>query len=176
MATQVIPDGIGAGAVVDALVACGVTHVVWLVDSETGALYDALTSAQQEGRLTTIPICREGEAIAVSLGLLIGGRKPVVIIQNTGLFESGDSLRGQAIDFELPIVMMIGYRGWKADRSMVTDSAATYLEPVLDAYGVPHHLLSGANFRELIPNAFRQAEERKAPVAILVPAEWEVGS
>jgi sulfopyruvate decarboxylase TPP-binding subunit len=99
-----------------------------------------------------------------------------VIIQNTGLFESGDSLRGQAIDFELPIVMMIGYRGWKTDKSRVTDSAATYLEPVLDAYGVPHQLLSGANFRELIASSFRQAEKRKAPVAILVTAEWEAGS
>jgi hypothetical protein len=68
MATQVVPKAVGAGAVVDALVECGVTHVVWLVDSETGALYDALRSAQQEGRLTTIPICREGEPIAVSLG------------------------------------------------------------------------------------------------------------
>jgi sulfopyruvate decarboxylase TPP-binding subunit len=176
MASPVVQEGVGAVAVVDALITCGVTHVVWLVDSETGALYDALTTAERQGRLTTIPICREGEALAVSLGLLIAGRKPVVIIQNTGLFESGDSLRGQAIDFELPIVMMIGYRGWKADRARITDSAATYLEPVLDAYGVPYRMLSGANFRELIPDSFRQAEERRGPVAILVPAEWEAGS
>ncbi|HEY2595634.1 MAG TPA: hypothetical protein VGK33_17215 [Chloroflexota bacterium] len=176
MVSQVAQEGVSAGAVVDALLNCGVSHVVWLVDSETGALYDALTSAEQQGRLTTIPICREGEAIPVSLGLLIGGRKPVVIIQNTGLLESGDSLRGQALDLELPIVMMIGYRGWKPDKTRITDSAATYLEPVLDAFGVPHEMLSGANFRELIPDAFRRAEERKAPVAILVPAEWEAGS
>jgi sulfopyruvate decarboxylase TPP-binding subunit len=176
MVSQVVQEGVSAGAVVDALLDCGVTHVVWLVDSETGALYDALTSAEQQGRLTTIPICREGEAIAVSLGLLIGGRKPVVIIQNTGLFESGDSLRGHAIDLELPVVMLIGYRGWKADKTAITDSAATYLEPVLDAYGVPHRMLSGANFRDLIPDSFRQADERGGPVAILVPAEWEASS
>lgn len=176
MAARAVQEGIGAAAVVDALIDQGVTHVVWLVDSETGALYDALTTAEQRGRLTTIPICREGEAIAVSLGLLIGGRKPVVIIQNTGFFESGDSLRGQALDFQLPIVMLIGYRGWKADWSKITDSAATYLEPVLDAYGVPHRLLSGSNMHELIPESFQQAEERQAPVAILVPAEWEAGT
>ncbi|MBV8083503.1 MAG: hypothetical protein JO247_01685 [Chloroflexi bacterium] len=173
MSPSATEQGVAAGAVVDTLLACGVTHAVWLVDSETGALYEALSAAEQAGRLKTIAICREGEAIPVSLGLLMGGKKPVIIIQNTGFFESGDSLRGQAIDFELPLVLMIGYCGYKANPTERNDSAAIYLEPVLDGYGIPHSLMSAANFRELIPGAFDQARDRKGPVAVLVPAEWD---
>jgi len=33
----------------------------------------------------------------------VGGAKPVVLIQNTGLFESGDSIRGINIDMAIPI-------------------------------------------------------------------------
>ena len=173
MTSDVVARGVAAGAVIDELLACGVTHAVWLVDSETGSMYDALVDAEKMGRLTTVPVCREGEAIPLAMGLLIGGKKPVVIIQNTGLFESGDALRGQAIDYELPIVMLIGYRGWREDAASIVDSAAIYLEPVLDAYGVPHWLLQGHNVRDLVVNAVKQAEQRRGPVAILVPGEWE---
>jgi len=175
MTPQVAELGIAATTLVDTLIDCGVTHAVWLVDSESGALWQALVAAERQGRLATIPICREGEAIPVGLGLLMGGKRPVIIIQNTGFFESGDSLRGQAIDFELPLVMLIGYRGWKADKASMNDSAGIYLEPVLDAYGVPHKLLEGPKVRQLIPEAYAEAERRQGPVALLVPAEWEAG-
>ncbi len=53
------------------------------------------------------------------------------------------------------------------------DTAAIYLEPVLDAYNIPHYLMQRGNFRALIPAAFKEAEERRGPVAVLIPAEWE---
>ena len=36
-----------------------------------------------------IPVCREGEAMAVAAGLWVGGAKPVILIQNTGLLNLG---------------------------------------------------------------------------------------
>ena len=161
-----------AQTAVDALVRSGVTHVVWLVDTETSVLYEALRAAEDAGRLRTVPVCREGETIPLALGLILGGKKPVIIIQNTGFFESGDSLRGQAIEFGLPLVFFIGYRGWKPDRSQMRDTAAIYIEPVLDAYGIPHRLLGGPTVPETIEGAFREAAERKGPVALLLPGEW----
>ncbi len=35
----------------------GVTHVIWLVDTESKFMYDALVA---EKGLTVVPICREG--------------------------------------------------------------------------------------------------------------------
>lgn len=162
-----------AAAVIDTLLGCGITHAVWLVDSESSSMYEALAAAERSGQLTAVPVCREGEAIAIAVGLMLGGKKPVVIIQNTGLFEAGDSLRGQAIDLGMPLLMMIGYRGWKADRSQMTDSAARFLEPVLDAYGIPFWTMSRANFATVIPEALAEAERRAGPAAVLVPAEWQ---
>ena len=49
---------------------------------------------------------REGETFAISLGLIIGGKKPVCLIQNTGMMESGDSIRGMALDSGFPLVLV----------------------------------------------------------------------
>ena len=54
--------------------------------------------------------------MAIAAGLWVGGKRPVVLIQNTGMFESGDSIRGLALDVDFPLVMMIGYRGWTPAR------------------------------------------------------------
>ena len=77
----------------------GVTHVVWLPDSETNFLY-LLMEADPD--LDLIPVSREGQAFSTAAGLTVGGKKPVILIQNTGMMESGDSLRGLGPESEHP--------------------------------------------------------------------------
>ena len=69
----------------------GVTHVVWLPDSETNFLYVLM---RDEPSLDLVTVSREGHAFSTAAGLAAGGAKPVILIQNTGMMESGDSLRG----------------------------------------------------------------------------------
>ena len=59
----------------------GVTHVVWLPDSETNWLY-LLMKAEPSLRL--VGVSREGHACSIAAGLAAGGRKPLILIQNTG--------------------------------------------------------------------------------------------
>jgi sulfopyruvate decarboxylase TPP-binding subunit len=162
-----------ARAAVEQLVACGVTHVVWLPDSESGFMYEALTQAEADGRLRLVPICREGEAVPLAFGLLLGGKRPAILIQNTGFFEAGDSLRGQAIDLGLPLVLLIGYRGWQPNRADMRDTAGIYLEPILQAWGVPYHLVAEPAALPRIREAFDEAQQRQGPVAVLIAGEWE---
>ena len=82
-----------------------ISHVVGLLDNGSRALFEGL---QQDTDIELIPVTREGEAFAVASGLFIGGKHPVVIIQNTGLLESGDAFRGTAF-MGIPFVILIGY-------------------------------------------------------------------
>ena len=50
-------------SVVKALVDCGVTHVVWIPDSDIGRWEPALSTATG---LRLLRVCREGEAIALA--------------------------------------------------------------------------------------------------------------
>ena len=89
----------------------------------------------QKPWLDIIPVSREGESWSTALGLNVAGKTPVVLIQNTGMMESGDSLRGMALDAGFPLVAVIGYRGWTR-RGVTPDSAARYTEPFLQAFGL----------------------------------------
>ena len=145
-----------------------VTHVVWLPDSETNFMYNKMAA---DPEFLIIPVCREGEAMAVAAGLWVGGAKPVVLIQNTGLFESGDSIRGINVDMAIPMVMLVGYRGWKR-HGIITDSAAKFTEPMLETWGFNYHLIETDEDVNRISTAYMESEKNQSTVVCLLGAEY----
>lgn len=164
------------------LVARGITHVVGLPDSISGPLFD-MVSAHPAIRLVTVT--REGEAFAIAAGLWIGGAQPLVVIQNTGLLESGDSLRGTAQRMAAPIPILVTGRGYAKmhaagvgpeDEKTVelltrpdVDSTALLTEPTLEAWGVPFERCDGdAAPAASLLRTIDEARGRERPVALVV--------
>ena len=146
----------------------GVTHVVTLPDSETNYLYKQMVAAPT---LDVVLVAREGESMAIAAGLIVGGKVPVCLIQNTGMFESGDSIRGMALDLNLPMVLVVGYRGWTR-HGATPDSAARYTEPYLHAWGITYYLVEQDGDAPRISAAFQEAISTNRPVAVLVGDEY----
>ncbi len=153
-------------AVVAALEACGVTHVIWIPDSDLGTWEPALRAARG---LTLIRVCREGEAFAVGAGLLLGGKKPVVIIQCTGLFEAGDALRNILHDMKLPLFFVVGVRSWYAHQQGTTaDSCPVFTEPIVRAWQIPYVLLEKRHTAADLAAAYRAAQAESRAGAVLL--------
>lgn len=146
----------------------GVTHVMWLPDSETNWLYMLMKA---EPSLRLVGVTREGLAFSAAAGVWTGGGTPVILIQNTGLMESGDSLRGWALGLNVPAVLIVGYRGWTR-HGVNSDTAATYTERFLHAFGINYYLVEGDSDAPRISVAFEEAGKTKRPVAVLVADEY----
>jgi len=157
--------GLTAERVLDELKKCGVTHIVWLLGSELRFMYEAMISQKE---ITLVPFCREGEGVAIAAGLILGGKKPVMLYQNAGLYEAGDSIRLVSFELHLPLLMLIGYRGWRG-----TDSAGIILEPTLDAWGIKYYLVQSDEDVEKVSIGDKEAQETNKPVAILIVREQE---
>jgi sulfopyruvate decarboxylase TPP-binding subunit len=115
----------------------GVTHVIWLPDSGLGPWETAL---ENSSAFRLFRVAREGEAWGLAAGLHIGGKQPLVVMQTTGLFESGDALRNALFDLGLPLYAVIGYRSYLIENS--TDTARQFAEPILRAWGLDYILLT----------------------------------
>src|SRR3972149_5974490 len=158
-----------ADRVLGELKRCGVSHVVFLPDTEARFMYEAVI---RDPDLRLIQICREGEAIGRAAGLQLGGKEPVVLHQSTGFFESGDSVRGIALDLKMPLLLMIGYRGYRGGGASPNDSAAVFIEPILKAWGRNYYIVESDEDGEKISVAHREAHELSRPVAILITGEY----
>ncbi len=168
VATPHISTSLPARTALDLLKRNGVTHLIWLPDSESAVLYQLVKS---DPELALVQVCREGEAFAVAAGLFVAGKTPAILIQSTGFFESGDSIRGIALWLRLPLLLMIGYRGWQPEGTP-QDTAAVYLEPVLNAWGIEHVLVRNGADIPLLEQALQRAAAISKPVAALIATEW----
>ena len=128
-------------SVASALVGCGVTHVVWIPDSELGLWEPAL----------------------------LGGKRPVAVIQCTGFFEAGDAFRNLVHEMKVPLFLVVGVRSWYALRQGGTgDTCPVFTEPVLKAWQVPYVLFDRRHTGADLAAAYRQAQaERRAHVVLL---------
>jgi len=144
----------------------GITHVVTLPDSTIGAWGDAMEGTPG---LELIRVCREGEAWAIAGGLYLGGATPLVLIQCTGLFESGDALRNIVHDWKLPILSVIGYRSFLDQSVLPGDTCLTFTEPILDAWRLEYLLITAPTqfdeMRALLANARQAAKPAVALIA-----------
>jgi sulfopyruvate decarboxylase subunit alpha len=170
---------IQAGRIVDVLLKERVTDVLSVPDNASKALLDLLAA---EPRIRLLTVTREGEAFAIASGLWVGGHVPVVLIQNTGLLESGDALRGTAMRMRVPLVCLVTWRGFARlasqgiartlDADLLSradiDSVALLTKPTLQAWGIPWEVLAGDADLPVLDTAFRRARELEQPVAVLV--------
>jgi sulfopyruvate decarboxylase TPP-binding subunit len=151
---------------VQALKSCGVTDVVWLPDSHLGQWEEALRTDPQ---LRLIRVAREGEAIAVAAGLMIGGRRPVVMIQCTGLFEAGDALRNVVHDLQLPLFLIVGLRSYFLHRQgQGNDTCPVFTLPILKAWQLPHVLFDEQATAEDLVKAYRTTAELGHAGAVVI--------
>ena len=145
-----------------------VTHIITIPDSETNYLYELM---EKQDWLDIVPVSREGESMSVALGLNIVGKVPVVLIQNTGMMESGDSIRGMALDAGFPLVMVVGYRGWTR-RGKTPDTVALYTEPFLNAYNINYYIVEHDADASRITDAFEESHSTNRPVVVLIGDEY----
>ena len=157
--------------VIDKIKECGVTHIVWLPDGVASFMYQPMMTRKD---FTLVQVCREGEALPIAAGLVLGGKKPLVLHQSTGIFESGDSIRLVASELHLPILMLIGYRSWKPNPNPpVIDSAAIFIEPILKAWGIKYYLLQSDDDVDIISTADMEAQKTRKPVVVLIARELQ---
>ena len=175
----------------------GVTHVVTVPDNTSAPVLAALHAQEVGGvgegaerrAIRVLYATREGEGLGLASGLWLGGARPAVLIQNTGLLEAGDALRGTASRMGAPILLLVTCRGYPkargqgiepskndVDRDILVrndlDSVAHMTESTLDAWGIPFVLLRDSSDLTPVETGFARAHEEQRPVAVLLDANF----
>jgi len=117
-----------------------------------------------------IRVCKEDEGIGICAGLSYTGRRSLLLIQQTGLLDSINAVRGVAVEYALPICMMVGLL--QKEPGVPPRQSERYgvriVEPILDAMGVAYHGIEEeadvAKIRPAIDDAYAQSR----PVVLLI--------
>jgi sulfopyruvate decarboxylase TPP-binding subunit len=91
-----------------------------------------------------------------------------VLIQCTGLFESGDALRNVLHDWRLPIPSIIGYRSYLDQSTLPGDTCLVFTEPVLDAWRLPYVLVTAPSQLDEMRAHLETCRDAGRPGAVLL--------
>jgi sulfopyruvate decarboxylase TPP-binding subunit len=149
--------------IVSILEPLGFTHVVWVPDSALGTWESSLLKSS---KIKLLRVCREGEAWPLAAGLHLGGKQPLIVMQCTGFFESGDALRNALFDLNLPLIAIIGVRNYLDPKS--NDSAKRFTEPVLKAWGVDYVVVGSEAEKARLGEFIRQRLQQRKPGIVLI--------
>lgn len=171
------PHAVPASACIAALRRNAVSHVVTVPDWVQLALHARLEAG--EPGLELVNTSNENQAVTVAAGLTLGGQRPVLVMQNQGLYNCVNTLRAVCIDARIPLVLMVGqfgreYANLGQPATASRRSMVRLMEPLLDALGILFHRLDSAADLPHLDTAYAQAAETGGAVVVLVsaPLAW----
>jgi len=154
--------------IITAIKQSGVEFILAVPDIVTskGLLFPI--AADKELRL--VRVCKEDECVGIASGLTYCDKRALILIQYTGFLDSLNAIRAVAVEYKQPIVMMVGLLGHEPERQPTQSGryGVRIIEPICDAMGVPHHLVSQDADVATIKPAIDKAYADSSPVAFLI--------
>jgi sulfopyruvate decarboxylase subunit alpha len=155
-------------SIIAAIKASGVEYILSVPDIVTSG--GLLRPIARDPAFKLIRVCKEDECIGIASGLSYCDKRALTLIQHTGFLDSINAIRGVAVEYAMPVCMMVGLL--QHDPSFTPRNSPRYgvriVEPILDAMGIPHHLINEeadvAKIRPAIEDAYRNSH----PVALLI--------
>src|SRR5687768_997248 len=164
----VVEAGLSGANIIQQLKAGGIEFVVSVPDITTAAGLLAPLERMSEPRL--IRVCKEDEGVGICAGLAHTGKRALLLIQQTGMLDSINAIRGVAVEYSLPICMMVGLL--EKEPGLAPRESKRYgvriVEPILDAMGVSYHEIEAEADVAKIGPAIDEAYARSQPVVLLI--------
>ncbi|MDO8672694.1 MAG: thiamine pyrophosphate-binding protein [Dehalococcoidia bacterium] len=154
-------------AICQELKRAGIHHLVWLPDSETHFMHEAMLT---DPEIDVIQVCREGEAVAVCAGLHLGGKRGALLVENQGIFETGNVLKW-AISLDIPMLLLVGYLFYRFQKDSTPKGGHT--ESFLSAFGINYSMIDADDDVKRISSACEEAWNTRRPVALLLTSADE---
>jgi len=130
---------------------------------------DLIAALECHRRAPWIPAVREDVALGLAAGAWLGGRRPVVVMQNSGLGTSLNALASLSLMYGLPALLIVTWRGFGGQDAPEHLLMGEISPRLLDLLGIPYRILRPESADELLVWARREMDTRETPVAILVP-------
>lgn len=154
--------------IIAALKDAGVAHVAALPDITTSA--GLLWPLSRDADLNLIRLCKEDEGVSICAGLAFCDQRAVLLMQQTGFFDSLNAIRAIAVEYGQPICMLIGLLQKEPDRppSQSARYGVRIMEPILDAMGIDHFCIEGPDDVAQLSGAIEHAYASSRPLAVLI--------
>jgi sulfopyruvate decarboxylase subunit alpha len=153
-------------AIYGALEKIGIDFFVTFPCNWTSRLLDLI--AHDRG-IIHVPVTREEEGIGVAAGAWLGGKKPAIIMQSSGVGNSLNALLSLNRTYNIPLLILISHRGIEREKIVAQKGMGTALKNLLKGAGIHYYELSDPKqIDPTLVGASDRALIEKQPVAVIL--------
>lgn len=133
---------------VDKLIQEGYTHLCVVPCSFAK---NVINEAINNPKIEYIASASEAVAVSIATGLKMSGKKPIVIVQSSGLTNMGSNITSLLKPYGITFPILTSWRTYKdGDSEIQHQHLATELPELIKAYGYEHTILNQDNLDESI--------------------------
>lgn len=119
-----------------------------------------------------VPVTREEEGIGICAGAYLGGMRPALLMQNSGLGNCINALASLDLLYDLPVVLVMSHRGTAGETIAAQVPMGRATGPLLDVLGIARFCPSPSQGEQNVLEAARLAFATRRPVAVLLDLEF----
>ncbi len=161
----------GTDEIFTGLKSCGVDFI-----ASVPCIYlsELILQVQEDQEIKHVPVAREEEGIGICAGAFMGGMRPTILMQNSGLGNSINALASLDLLYGIPLLMIISHRGMEGEEIMAQVPMGKLTEPLLRAMDISAYVLSkSGKGKDTVMKAWDEAFRTRRPAAVLIkPSFW----
>ena len=127
-----------------------------------------------DGRaIMRIPVCREEEGVGIAAGAALAGRRPILVMQNSGLGNCINALASLTGMYRLPLFLLMSHRGGPGEQIAAQIPMGQAVTRLLETLGIAHiKVETPADFDGLSSFMHRTYESSAIGAALLSRELW----
>ncbi len=155
--------------IVDDMVANGVEFVTTVPCKQ---LAGVIAELEQRSDVMHVPSNKEDEGMGLCAGAFMGGKRPAIIMQNTAIGVTLNTLATLTQFYRMPLPMLISYRGELREPVACQVEMAVHTKALLNQLAIPHYHFHKESDADELGEILKYTFMCNKPVAILTDASF----
>jgi sulfopyruvate decarboxylase subunit alpha len=119
-----------------------------------------------------VPVTREEEGVGICAGAFMGGKRPALLMQNSGLGNCINALVSLDLLYDIPVVLIISHRGTAGEKIAAQVPMGMATVPLLEAIGIEYFCPNPEEGEREVAHAATKAFAERRPVAVLLNLDF----
>ena len=158
--------------IVEDLVANRIAFVTTVPCKQLAGVIEAL---EESSAVLHVPCNKEDEGMGLCAGAYMGGKRPAIVMQNTALGVTVNTLATLIQFYQIPLPMLISYRGEVGEKVACQVEMALHTKALLNQLLIPTYHFSDPEQVVELDGILKHTQMCKKPSAILMDARFWSG-
>lgn len=141
------------------------------IEVPCSTLAPLIFAAEMDVETDVINPASEAIAIGIASGAYLAGKKPVLLIQNSGFLNTLNSLTSLNLIYDIPVLYIISWRGYSKD-APEHKIVGKNMEKYLKNFEVPYSILDDENTDKSLQEADEYIINSKRPYALMIRPDF----